>query len=59
MSRQSHDPVSVTDDPVIVVHTAAQATAALKAAARAGRPIVLANGQAALGRPPETVLKIL
>lgn len=43
MSRQSHDPVSVTDDPVVVVHTAAQATAALKAAARAGRPIVLAS----------------
>jgi len=43
MSRQSHEPVGDTDDPVVVVHTAAQATAALKAAARAGRSIVLAS----------------
>jgi hypothetical protein len=43
MSRRPHDPVDDTDDPVIVVHTAAQATAALKAAARAGRSVVLAS----------------
>lgn len=39
MSRGSN----TQDGPVVVVHTAAQATAALAAAARAGRPIVLAS----------------
>jgi acyl-CoA reductase-like NAD-dependent aldehyde dehydrogenase len=39
MSPRSYEP----DGPVIVVHTAAQATAALAAAARAGRPVVLAS----------------
>lgn len=39
MSRGSNLP----DGPVIVVHTAAQATAVLAAAARAGRTVVLAS----------------
>ena len=34
---------SVTEAPVVVVHSLAHATAALKAAARAGRPVVLAS----------------
>lgn len=47
MSRPSHEPAGDTNDPVVVVHTAAQATAALKAAVRAGRAVVLASPPAA------------
>jgi len=36
-------PPNAPEGPVIVVHTAAQATAALTAAARAGHPVVLAS----------------
>jgi hypothetical protein len=43
MSRRSYD----NDGPVIVVHTAAQATAALTAAARSGKPVVLVSPRVA------------